>query len=55
MTVYLNLTEDILSFPKVRKIYGLAPLLLIMSFMGVLNLFVEGSISSQFIHYIFLT
>jgi len=53
MQAFFDLVIDIWDFMKIRKKYWLAPLIIMIVFMGTLIVFTQGSVVAPFIYTIF--
>ena len=53
MKAFIELTNDIWDFLRVRKKYWLAPLIITIVLMGTLIVFTQGSVIAPFIYSIF--
>jgi hypothetical protein len=49
----LDLIKDLWGFMRIRKKYWLLPIILVLLFVGVLVVFVEGSAVAPFIYSVF--
>ena len=53
MYALIDLIKDLWDFLRVRKKYWLAPLIIVLLFMGALIVFTQGSVIAPFIYTIF--
>tara|TARA_Y100000589_G_scaffold287175_1_gene287786 strand:- start:4473 stop:4634 length:162 start_codon:yes stop_codon:yes gene_type:complete len=53
MNEFTELLKDLYDFLKIRKKYWLAPLILVIVFMGTLLIVTQGSIIAPFIYTLF--
>ena len=53
MEALIDLVKDIWDYLKIRKKYWLAPLIIMLVFMGILIVFTQGSVVAPFIYSLF--
>ncbi len=53
METFIDLVKDIWDYLKIRKKYWLAPLIIMLVFMGMLIVFTQGSVVAPFIYSLF--